>query len=310
MDINDFYIYLHIGAAIFTSSIMIYLWLKYYSLSIKIYGSDSFLDYTIFLFLSAILLWEMNLFDSDLKYESYSSIILNSVFGLAMTSINGPELISRRNLLIFSAITLFLFILTKGLYTFYENIMVGYMVYVFYMLGVLVYSSRQAIIFYKKSSLLFIGVLTCVLFGLLFSSIILSLFYSARPEVFNFSKGLYLLSSFGLFAILVSYSFTWFMNFERKVIQTAMEEYSDLEKDAAKDDELINAIIEGKAREAIKKMMDLSKKRGFDISELVVLLAWLSRIESDNIMSTITDKEYRQEMNTINANLLKMINAR
>ena len=215
MHVDYFYKIVHLSTTILMIGLILNIWIRYIQIEKATNANRSKNSHSLLLFALALLLWEYNLFDTDYRYEVFTTIVVDGLLLVAVTYFNNGILLNggRSKYSAVKAVpvvSILLILISNVLINNYpENLLIGYSLALAYTLFTFVVTSVRLFWYYQSRNLIEIGVFSCLIFAGLYLTIILSIIYSVNPVMFAWMKAFYLISTFGLYLIFSNLSFNF-----------------------------------------------------------------------------------------------------
>ena len=321
MSIDYFYKIVHLSTTILMISLILNIWIRYIQIEKKTNANRNKNSNSLLLFSLALFLWEYNLFDTDYRYEVFTTIIVNGLLLVAVTYFNNGILLNAGNskygaVKSVPAISILLIFISNILINNYpQNLLIGYSLSLAYTLFTFLVISVRLFWYYKAKNLIEIGIVSCLLFTGLYFSIILSIVYAENLIMFGWIKAFYLISTFGLYLIFANLSF----NFLQDIIN---QQYSKIftglispDPETTKKEvnpvdsgfDLNRLIAEDKLEEVIEILLATSKNNSNMMASILLLANRLTNINTAKLRDTIDYGTYRMDRNKIVDSLIQLV---
>lgn len=322
MNIDIFYRAVHLVITIITVLLMLYIWFRYQQIK-KAMALQEPPDYGLLLYCAGLIIWEFNIYDSDMKFEAFSTIIVD-VFLLSGTLFINPNFFIFRNpkirerwLGITLSVAAALILFCQILFSLYDNYIYGYSISQIFTGFTCFVLSISLFQYFKARQLTGMGVITCLLFLVLFTSLVASLFTSAlgnwmnvsEKELFAWIKLSYLATSFGLFSVLIAVSFNWFNDLSHRLyLSIYTNEDKPVQKESSNElkNKIYGLIKIDKLEEAIEELLSYHQNKNKSIHTVLMTANQLNRLGTEKIRGIISDEDYSLTRNKIAMNLINL----
>ncbi|HRI60654.1 MAG TPA: hypothetical protein PK228_13045 [Saprospiraceae bacterium] len=322
LSIDLFYKASHLLMTLLVALFLLYIWNKY---RLKESGIDRQSSKSLLFFAIALLMWEYNLFDTDYKYEVYTTIIVNSFLLAGVTVFNNGLLFERQERLrrMSKSIPLTAVITIAGshflMVFFPDNTLAGYALAILHTLFTLAVITIRLFVYFRNRGFLGIGLMAALFFTGLFASIIISIFYSEHPVIFYWNKVMYLVCSFGVFMVLTSLCFNYIQDANTVQFSTIFtgnasgelqNTVSDDSSPVALKQELSELIRKNKIEEIIEKMIKVYGSEPSKLHTILIIANQLSSLNTTMLRGLMDDKEYQMNRSRIVEKLLLLLEVR
>lgn len=334
MNIDFFYRIVHLSMTLIMIGLILVTWVRYLHTAKNTNTDRNKNSNSMLFFALALFMWEYNLFDTDYRYEVFTTIVVDGLLLVAATYFNDGILLGGqkttyaavRSVPVVSIVLIFLSnvvinncpVDTGSAAINLRNLLFGYSMALGYTLFTCVVISYRLFRYYQNRNLPEIGIVSCVLFAGLFLTILLSIiFESGSPVVIGWIKAFYLITTFGLYLVFANLSF----NFLQDIIQqgyfkmfssaaaagpAATQETPPISNPAL---EIQRLIVADKIEEVVEMLLAEPNQDTTRMTTLIMLANQLSSINTARIRDTIDKETYRQSRNRIVDGLLKVVNA-
>lgn len=320
MNVDYFYKIVHLSTTILMICLILNVWVRYIQAEKRTSANRNKNSNSLLLFALALLLWEYNLFDTDYRYEVFTTILVDGLLLVATTYFNNGILLNGKATKYAAvksvpAISILLIFVSNILINHDpKNLLLGYSLALVFTLFTFIVLSVYLFSYYKNRNLLEIGIVSCLLFSSLYLTIVLSIFYSDNPVMFGWMKAFYLISTFGLYLIFANLSF----NFLQDIIK---EQYSKIytgflpneaevpaQAKAPVAGQNINRLIaEDKIEEVIEILLASPQNSHERMNAILLLANRLTSINTAKLRETVDYNTYRIDRNKIVDSLIKLV---
>lgn len=332
MNIDFFYRIVHLSMTLIMIGLILVTWVRYLYTAKNINTDRNKNSNSMLFFALALLMWEYNLFDTDYRYEVFTTIVVDGLLLVAATYFNDGILLGGqkttyaavRSVPVVSIVLIFLSnvvinncpVNTDSAATNQQNLLFGYSMALGYTLFTCIVISYRLFRYYQNRNLPEIGIVSCILFAGLFLTIVLSIiFESGAPVTIGWIKAFYLITTFGLYLVFANLSF----NFLQDIIQqgyfkmfsnaaaaspSAVQETPPNSNPAL---EIQRLIVADKIEEVVEMLLAEPNQDATRMTTLIMLANQLSSINTARIRDTIDNETYRQSRNRIVDGLLKVV---
>ncbi len=304
---------------------MLYIWFRYQRIK-QMMELQEPKDYGLLLYCAGLIMWEFNLYDNDMQFEAFTTILVN-IFLLTGTSFINPDFFIFKNpkirekWLLLAVILAIIFILfSQILFSLFDNYIYGYSVsqvltgFTCFVLG------ASAFQYFKVRQLTGIGILASLLLLILFSSILASLFTStlaswtsiSEKKLFAWIKLSYLTTSFGLFSVLSAISFNWFNDLSHRLYLSIYTKEGKLPQDESSIElkhRIFTLIKNDQLEEVIEDLLSYYQNKSKSIHIVLMTANQLNRLSTEKIRGTISHENYDLARNRIAMNLIDLAQA-
>lgn len=322
MSIDIFYRSAHLVISLITVFLMLYIWFRYQQIRVAMALKEP-PDYGLLLYSAALIIWEFNIFDDDIKFEAFATIIVD-VFLLSGTSFINPNFFIFRNpqirekwIIVILSVVATLMIASQILFSLFDNYIYGYSISQIFTGITCLILAASLFQYFKVRQLIGIGLFTCLLFLILYVSLITSLFTKSLATylsievkvMFAWIKISYLTTSFGLFSVLIVLSFNWFSDLSHRLytsIYTSQESFSPDKSSEELKNKIYNLIKNDQLEEVIEELLAYYQNKNGSIHTVLMTANQLNRLGTEKIRGIISNENYELARNKIAMSLIDL----
>lgn len=320
MSIDFFYKVVHLSTTILIVGLMLNIWIRYVQTEKSTSVNRNKNSNSLLFFALALILWEYNLFDTDYRFEVFTTIVVDGLFLVATTYFNDGVLLNSRKGKYQSVKTvpivsiLLIFASNILINNFSDNLLIGYSLALVYTLFTFIVISVRLFWYYERRNLIELAVVSCLLFLGLYFTIILSIVYPDNPEIFAWTKAFYLISTFGLYLVFANLSFNFLQDMLNQryskvftgLVDDHYEETNQRVKDAILEQNIKTLIAEDRLEEVVEILLAAPQKDNMTMASILMLANRLTNINTAKLRDTINFETYRMERSKIVDSLINL----